>query len=156
MAQVELSFVCRAYTKPPNSGLRCILWIYCIKAPQPNIFLSIFMWQSLRWTLFSSKEAVSEDQLNNFRLCPVENVTLFWCIFQIKDAQLQNARCVLQIDNAKLAIKWLQAGSRFSDTMLRLPWKGGPFSGPSWHWTPLQHCWAKELPLNSIRTQIKG
>lgn len=24
-------------------------------------------------------------------------------IFQIKDAQIQNARCVLQIDNAKLA-----------------------------------------------------
>lgn len=49
---------------------------------------------------------VSEGKLRSLQTPALMKMSFFLSlsyVFQIKDAQMQNARCVLQIDNAKLA-----------------------------------------------------
>lgn len=53
--------------------------------------------------IFDITVAVPEYKCNHSSAYPAENVILSQCVFQIKDAQRQNALCVLKIDNAKLA-----------------------------------------------------
>lgn len=52
--------------------------------------------------IFDITAVIPEDQHNHLKLLSSQKCHSFSCVFQIKKAQQEKARCVLKVDNAKL------------------------------------------------------